>query len=37
MHIVYMGEMYSVVCRENISYINVRVRKVKSSSKVGKK
>ena len=33
MHIVYMGKMY----RENIADINVRVREVKSSSKVGKK
>ena len=36
MYIVYMGEMYRV-CRENMSDINVRIREVKSSSKVGNK
>ena len=36
-HCVYGRNVYGIVCRENMADINVRVREVKSSSKVGKK
>ena len=36
-HCVYENNVKGILCRENMSDINVSVREVKSSSKVGKK